>query len=363
MFTGCRDDLCRAGNLGLGPLECYEASADATQAPLQAKPSRSPVTCGNGATWLEVIAYLTQCFARLLLHSILKLKDGTGLVHFGMVCSSWITISRGTTQRCYFCPLGDETVDSVAKANILCSRIIGCSLGKRLARMPMQPVRASMSLATRMVLAIYLILAKKAVWVLEQPTSSIIWYHPRMRQLLYSSKAFNVVMLCELPCRAPLTDSSSTCLMQAWRASFWMLRYGSRTPKHTRLWSNSKGIAKFQHGSPLTRAERLRLGGSRTLAKASVGPDGKKRFSGKKDVLRKSGRLIGITAIDVCCCISWGLESAGCLHQTCTLREYPVGFGLRYVRNFEALLEERSDNLKCDVPALRQHIHDCSIGY
>ena len=61
---------------------------------------------------------------RLMILTVMKMKEGKGLVHFGMVCSSWVTISRSSTGRSYFVPLGDRSIDSVNKANILVSRTV-----------------------------------------------------------------------------------------------------------------------------------------------------------------------------------------------------------------------------------------------
>ena len=49
-------------------------------------------------------------------------EEGKGIVYFGTVCSSWVTISRSSTGLSYFLPLGDQSVDSVNKANILVPR-------------------------------------------------------------------------------------------------------------------------------------------------------------------------------------------------------------------------------------------------
>ena len=80
-------------------------------------------------------------------------------------------------------------------------------------------------------------------------------------------------------------------LIEAFRCAFWMLRFGASSPKRTRLWSNSRGIRHFANARPLTKHEREKRGGVATLATSSFGRDGKKKFTGKKDALRKSGCL------------------------------------------------------------------------
>lgn len=48
-----------------------------------------------------------------------------------------------------------------------------------------QPIFFSaIQLACRMILAIFLIVARGGVWVLEQPSSSLVFRHPRFKELL-----------------------------------------------------------------------------------------------------------------------------------------------------------------------------------
>ena len=54
--------------------------------------------------------------------SILKAKDGEFVISFGMECGTWVTVSRYSTKREYFSPLGDTSRKCVADANLLCSR-------------------------------------------------------------------------------------------------------------------------------------------------------------------------------------------------------------------------------------------------
>lgn len=63
-------------------------------------------------------------YLRLLLSAILQSKDGV-VVAFGLVCSTFITISRGSTYRHYFLPEGDPYGSkSVAASNVLAARIL-----------------------------------------------------------------------------------------------------------------------------------------------------------------------------------------------------------------------------------------------
>ena len=58
----------------------------------------------------------------LLLATILRSRDGV-VVTFGLVCSSFVSISRGSTHRSYFLPEGDPSSKSVQRGNLLAARI------------------------------------------------------------------------------------------------------------------------------------------------------------------------------------------------------------------------------------------------
>ncbi|CAK9094311.1 unnamed protein product, partial [Durusdinium trenchii] len=48
--------------------------------------------------------------------------DEAHIVVVAIVCSSWVSISRGTTKRTWLSPLGDPSVESVRMGNVLASR-------------------------------------------------------------------------------------------------------------------------------------------------------------------------------------------------------------------------------------------------
>lgn len=64
---------------------------------------------------------------RLLLSAIVNSKDGV-VVAFGLVCSTFITMSRGSTFRHYFLPEGDPNSLSVSQSNLLAARTNGLKL-------------------------------------------------------------------------------------------------------------------------------------------------------------------------------------------------------------------------------------------
>jgi hypothetical protein len=86
---------------------------------------------------------------------VLRLKIA-GLLWNGMPCSTFIFLNRGTSKRSRQCPLGSEQVPSVATANLLASRVA---------------------------ILIMLAAARSAVWITEQPASSVLEHHPRLAQI------------------------------------------------------------------------------------------------------------------------------------------------------------------------------------
>ena len=58
--------------------------------------------------------------------AILQGKDEKLVVAFGLVCSSFVMISRGSTHRHFFLPEGDLTAQSVKAGNCLAARTLGC---------------------------------------------------------------------------------------------------------------------------------------------------------------------------------------------------------------------------------------------
>ena len=71
---------------------------------------------------IGVITRVQQCDTlRLLISTILRCKPPF-VITFGLVCSSFIAVSRGSARRHFFWPLGDETSSAVQLGNLLASR-------------------------------------------------------------------------------------------------------------------------------------------------------------------------------------------------------------------------------------------------
>ncbi|CAL1162909.1 unnamed protein product [Cladocopium goreaui] len=215
---------------------------------------RKPACNGNP------LDLLSPAGMALLMAAILQGKDEKLVVAFGLVCSSFVMISRGSTHRHFFLPEGDLTAQSVKAGNCL---------------------------AARTFLLMQLIAAKGGVWVLEQPSSSIVFRMKRFQELLGKQRVF--------------------------KQSFWMRGFGSKTPKRTTIWSNSSAVRFF------TTSKKARKVVGRKFADTYMDSKGRKRFKGNGN-LQKS-------------------------------QEYPVGFGVRFAQTMKKLRKERSPLLRqCYAP-------------
>ena len=74
-------------------------------------------------------------------------------------------------------------------------------------------------MVSRMALILYILQAKAVVWLYEQPTSSILWSHPRMERFIADNAAY--------------------------RVHTWMGSYGAASPKGTTLWCARPSVKKL----------------------------------------------------------------------------------------------------------------------
>ena len=91
----------------------------------------------------------------LAVKNILETKK-RGFNWFGIVCSSWIWMNRGTSKRTALSPLGGTSKLYICQANLMTSRVI---------------------------LLIWLALSCHQCCVIEQPSSSLLSHHPRLQDL------------------------------------------------------------------------------------------------------------------------------------------------------------------------------------
>ena len=135
-----------------------------------------------------------------------RLKPVTGLQTFATVCSTWVWISRSSTRRSPGNPLGNTSSDVVAGANAMVSR---------------------------MVLLILFLSARFIAWILEQPASSLMAQHPRMRML----KELNA-------------HSGTAGLSEFHETNTNMGAFGAATKKPTKLYSSEKWVAQLSRSLP-----------------------------------------------------------------------------------------------------------------
>ena len=204
--------------------------------------------------------------SRLLLLAILRSRSSVA-VFFGMVCSSWVLISRNSTKRSFWRPLGDVSVKGVTASNIMASRcMVSSCMSWNPSAMTSCDAHAHawhgpsiMSLPWRMALLALVIQAKGGTITIEQPASSILMRHPRCQWLLKR--------------------------VRLWRQRFWMSGYGAPTPKRTWLWANKRSVCMF--ATPTLSKNRPPSGFR--LVRHHTDKNNKKCFTGKKAELRKSG--------------------------------------------------------------------------
>ena len=122
---------------------------------------------------------------------VLQTQPG-GLVWMAPVCSSWVFLCLGSSGRSKLDVLGNTERKFVRDANLMVSR---CCILMRLA------------------------VGLGLTYILEQPASSLLVYHPRMQQLAEDTQMY---VIC-----------------------FPMALFGSRTTKQTKLYSNASWIAEF----------------------------------------------------------------------------------------------------------------------
>lgn len=123
-----------------------------------------PVVLRANLSFIHILWFGSECIWFVLNGSIDILRthlvsilrgDSYGFCNWqGIKCSTWVSISRPTTLRSFFDPLGRQDLPSVAEGNTMVSRSA---------------------------LVICLVLALYGTFVVEQPATSILWRHPRMQ--------------------------------------------------------------------------------------------------------------------------------------------------------------------------------------
>ncbi len=174
-----------------------------------------------------------------MLFQVLSQAKEKAVLHFTTVCSSWVSINRGTSGRSAWCPLG-RPHPYVLRANTMVSRsaflmLLGLCLGIDV--------------------------------VLEQPSSCIMCLHPRMQQIVHLAQSGGIRMVCQI--------------------TTFMCAFGSPSPKMTFL----LGSPTWLHGLMRTiRRSDLKVAGLDIVSRAVV--NGKKTFTGSTGLKQISGKAM-----------------------------------------------------------------------
>lgn len=142
-----------------------------------------------------------SCFALCLWAILNQAPDGVNLL--APVCGSWSTVSRGSTLRTFINPMGHQQFSSVGFGNRMTSKCV---------------------------LLILVILAKNLIFILEQPSQSLMPRHKRLEWLVNR-------------------------VAYVYEVHFWQMHYGKDCPKRTLVLSNLRTIDMLDRGV-LTKAEK-----------------------------------------------------------------------------------------------------------
>ena len=137
-----------------------------------------------------------------------------------------------------------------------------------------------------------LVVAAGGNFVVEQPSSSLLFRHERMIWLATRVRVHLV--------KIPVWDSSHVSsthfvfipLMQVYRISIWMGRYKAATPKPTLLWSSTHAITGFWSHRKFGMKQFKQKRGQPKLkpTKQYVDKQGQRKWQGTAD-LTKTGML------------------------------------------------------------------------
>lgn len=150
-----------------------------------------------------IIKPFHRCF-RLSVWTLLNVDAANGFTAlFALVCRSFSSMNLGTSKRSPTTPEGDQNLPHVVEGNLLLARTV---------------------------LLVFLVVALKGCWLLEQPGGSVAHWHPRFEQLVASA-------------------------LKIYETRWWARHYGSLTP----FLDNVSGRLCFCLEGETFRAKLLRL--------------------------------------------------------------------------------------------------------
>lgn len=98
------------------------------------------------------------------LHAACRVREG-GLAMLAPVCSSWVWMCMASSKRTRARPMGDLRLPWVRDANRMVSRVV---------------------------LILYILSARRVLWILEQPSSSMLQYHVRFQEFMKKVQLYRV---------------------------------------------------------------------------------------------------------------------------------------------------------------------------
>lgn len=159
------------------------------------------------------------------------------LTHAGLKCSSWVPVNRGTSSRAACCSIGDMSQPSVVSSNCMISRTI---------------------------LLLALAVCLNATFLLEQPHNSVVDFYPRWRW-------FHVQL--------ERIGGAGTVQKVFW----WMIHYGSPTPKRLFGLSNSPHCHRLSMGKLIGwRQEAKKNPDRKKTCDHYIDGKGRRRYKGNK---------------------------------------------------------------------------------
>ena len=223
------------------------------------------------------------------------------LAWFGILCSSWIATSRGTTHRSYVCPHGYIEYRSVSEGNVMAARFFVCKtfITCREGLQGILRLAGKTWLRLRCARMCLLVVALGGNFVVEQPKSSLLFRHERMQWLCTKLKASGTKSCLGVCQQSPWF--ANIALMQVYRVSIWMGKFLSATPKPTLLWSSTSAISGFWSCRKFSLKKFKAKAEHRPSLKPTIqyrDKAGRKRWQGTSDLTKT--QILGITMCDCC---------------------------------------------------------------
>ena len=120
---------------------------------------------------------------RLATITMLLCVEDDCIAWFGVKCSSSSTVNMGTSRRSFLLPEGDVSKTSVVQSNCLVARQDCLPRGDRCCSPQLPQISLLTHFLDRSVLLMVLCVASGGVFILENPRTSWMFHHPRIRWL------------------------------------------------------------------------------------------------------------------------------------------------------------------------------------